>query len=53
MAVEDLIALKASPPPVSLIEAEHTARALYGLDGRAMPLHGERDRNVSAPDARR
>jgi 4-aminobutyrate aminotransferase-like enzyme/Ser/Thr protein kinase RdoA (MazF antagonist) len=45
MAPENLIALKAAPPSISVDDAEDLAHRVYGLTGRAIPLSGERDSN--------
>jgi 4-aminobutyrate aminotransferase-like enzyme/Ser/Thr protein kinase RdoA (MazF antagonist) len=45
MALESLIALRTAAPPITVPDAEYLARTLYGLDAKATPLHGERDRN--------
>jgi Ser/Thr protein kinase RdoA (MazF antagonist) len=40
-----LIALQGPPAEVTTSEAEEVARRLYGIEGAAEPLAGERDRN--------
>jgi 4-aminobutyrate aminotransferase-like enzyme/Ser/Thr protein kinase RdoA (MazF antagonist) len=45
MALDDILALRATPAPVAAVEAEQLAQRVYGLIGHATPLHGERDCN--------
>ncbi len=43
--LQGLIALQGPPAEVTTSEAEQVARRLYGMEGRAEALAGERDRN--------
>ncbi|MBV8741984.1 MAG: phosphotransferase [Sinobacteraceae bacterium] len=43
--LQGLLALQGEPPEVTNSEAEEIALRLYGIDSRAEPLAGERDRN--------
>ncbi len=54
VGIEGLIALKTAPPQLSAADAERLAREHYGIEARALPLPGERDRNfrLRAADGR-
>jgi 4-aminobutyrate aminotransferase-like enzyme/Ser/Thr protein kinase RdoA (MazF antagonist) len=54
VGIEGLIALRTAPPQVTSADAERLAREHYGIEARAQPLPGERDRNfrLQAADGR-
>jgi 4-aminobutyrate aminotransferase-like enzyme len=51
MIGDSLIALRATPPFVAAGEAERLALDLYGIEGFAVPLSGERDANFKLTTA--